>query len=471
MKKILALLLVALMIVGMTACGGADKKDPTTASTEAPTTAPTTKPSESQPSESQPSESQPAESQPSESQPAESLPPVSANTEKPAKNPNADALPLTIKVWTPAEDQAVDNNWLETMQAQFDAAHPEYNITWINESVSEGDAASMVTTDVSAAADIYMFANDQLGGLITAGGLAKQGGIYLDQIKNDNSQFMINTVTHTDGAQYAFPVTNNTWFLYYNKDVFTEEDVKSLDTMITKGKVCIPITTGWNAGCFFLGCGGTIFGEAGNDASVGIQFGEDHGGYKAAKKMIELVGNSNIVAGGMDTGRLIEGEVAAVFSGSWSAAELRENLGDKLGVAALPTFTVDGETYNMTAMSGSKCVGVNPTSGSVKGKQKACTQFAAFLASADAQLARYAMRGVIPAHKDLISAVANDPVAMAEINTINNSAVIQSALPQMGKYWSPVENFGKSVANGEINMGNYMDMVDQMNNQLNAEGL
>ena len=127
----------------------------------------------------------------------------------------------------------------------------------------------------------------------------------------------------------------------------------------------------------------------------------------------------------------------------------------------------------MTAMSGSKCVGVNPNSNSVDGKQLACTEFAAFLASEEAQLARYEMRGVIPAHKNLKNneKIAADPVAIAEIDTIAKASVIQSALPEMGNYWSPVETIGKNIIAGDVDMSNYQKAVDDMNNLLNSDGL
>ena len=391
-------------------------------------------------------------------------------------NTAAGSQEYTITVWTPAGDQEEGNNWLDAMEKKFEEAHPEYKITWDNSTMDEGSAGNAVIADVTASADVFMFANDQMGSLINAGGLTKLVGDFETQVKNDNTEFMINSVTHTDDSVYAFPVTNNTWFLYYNKEVFNEEDVKSLDTMITKGKVCIPITTGWNAGCFFLGCGGTIFGETGRDVEAGINFSGEAGGYTAAKKMIELVANENIVAGGMDVDKLISGEVAAVFSGSWSYGGengLHAALGDNLGIAMLPKFTADGQEYQMTAMSGSKCVGVNPNSGTVEGKQLVCTEFAAFLASEEAQLARYTMRSVIPAHKNLKEneTIKNDPLAQAEIDTINLASALQSALPEMSNYWSPVESFGKSVANGEINMDNYEIAVDTNMEKLNNSGL
>ena len=393
---------------------------------------------------------------------------VTSGTVAPGTIPEVPAEPEEITIWVPYEDQANGNGWLNQMLAAFVMAHPEYNITFTLDTYSEVDASIMVGSNPEAAADLYFFVNDQIGSLVNAGGLMALPGTYAQYVRDNNSQTLINSVTYTDGSIYGFPMTNNTWFMYYDKSVFTEDDVKSLDVMLTKGKVCLPLANSWNAGCFFLGCGGKIFGDDGNDASAGIQFGEANGGYIAAKKMIELVSNPNVVTGGMDSGRLSEGKVDACFSGSWDAAKLKNDLGDRLGVAPLPTFEADGHTYQMKAMSGSNAIGVNPYSSN----PELALELAAFLSGAEAQLARYEDRGVIPACKELLEnpTIQNDPVAMAEIYTMTYCSVVQPFIPQMGNYWTPMEQFGRSISNGDIYMDNYKDMVDQLMDMLNRTG-
>lgn len=56
---------------------------------------------------------------------------------------------ITLSVWAPQEDQAKDTNWLGKVEENFAKAHPEYNITWKNDVVSEGDASKQVSTDPS----------------------------------------------------------------------------------------------------------------------------------------------------------------------------------------------------------------------------------------------------------------------------------------------------------------------------------
>ena len=74
---------------------------------------------------------------------------------------------VTLKVWTPQEDQSDDyGNWLGKMEKNFEEAHPEYNMTWTNEVCQEGDIGDKVTQDPAKSADVYLFANDQIGKLL-----------------------------------------------------------------------------------------------------------------------------------------------------------------------------------------------------------------------------------------------------------------------------------------------------------------
>ena len=426
MKKILALLLAAIMVLSLAACAG----------TNNPSTTGGNKPADS----------------------------------KPADSDKDTVTEITLKVWSPAEDQ-VEGGWLVKMEEQFAAAHPEYKINWVNEVCNEGEAGTMVSTDPSAAADVYMFANDQLGTLVQAGAISRLGGDFLAQVENDNYEKQINTVRYTDGNIYGFPMTNNTWFMYYNKDVFSEEDVKSLDTMLTKGTVAFNWGTAWYSGAFFFANGGKLFGDDGLDASAGIQFGADNGGFEAALKMTQLAANDNFKddQNGLGNAGLKDGTIDAYFSGSWDYDGLYEKLGDKLGAVQPPMVEIGGEQKQMMSFAGTKAVGVNPNTKNAK----AATQFAAYLASVEGQELRYEMRNVIPCAKALAESdeIKNNMVAVAEANTMANASVIQSSIPEMGNYWAPVGNFGGLCSTGAVNADNYKEQVTQMMDTLNKTGL
>ena len=70
---------------------------------------------------------------------------------------------------------------------------------------------------------------------------------------------------------------------------------------------------------------------------------------------------------------LRDGSINAMFSGSWDANAVKEALGDNMGVAALPTYTLNGEEKQMTSYAGSKAIGVNPYSKKHGSCRRACT--------------------------------------------------------------------------------------------------
>ena len=72
--------------------------------------------------------------------------------------------------------------------------------------------------------------------------------------------------------------------------------------------------------------------------------------------------NFRIDADGSGIAGLRDGSINAMFSGSWDAAAVKEALGDNMGVAALPTYTLNGEEKQMYAYAGTKAVGVNTQS-------------------------------------------------------------------------------------------------------------
>ena len=97
-----------------------------------------------------------------------------ADGSKPSETQSA-----TLTVWGPSED----SEWLKDMEEAFGKAHPEYKVTWKNSVVAEGDAAKTVKTDPTAAADVYMFANDQLGDLLDQNAIAPVNDVVAKQVK------------------------------------------------------------------------------------------------------------------------------------------------------------------------------------------------------------------------------------------------------------------------------------------------
>ena len=69
---------------------------------------------------------------------------------------------------------------------------------------------------------------DNITTLTDAQAIAKFRGKYEKQIRENTSETLLNSVT-LDGFLYGVPFTTNTWFMYYDKRVFPEKDIKSLE--------------------------------------------------------------------------------------------------------------------------------------------------------------------------------------------------------------------------------------------------
>jgi len=433
MKKIIAMLLALVMVMGLAACGQAPAEPAAPAAPEAPKAD------------------------------------APAATEAPAAPEK-----ITLKVWGPSEDQVPqeghDVSFLEAACKAFDEAHPEWEIEFVFEVCAEGDAGTMVTKDPSAAADVYTFANDQLGTLLQANAIARLGGAALDQVKADNSETMVASVT-TGDAVYGVPFTGNTWFMYYDKSVYTEEDIKSLDAMMAIKPVAFPITNTWNLPAFYYAVGGTMFGD-GTDGAQGVKFGGETGA-SATLYVANAVAAGKMFddANGAGKDMLKNGQIGAMFSGTWDAEELSKILGDNYAAAQLPSITVNGAECQMKAFSGSKAYAANPNSANMK----AATALAAWLGSAEMQELHFDLRNgsVIPAAVSLLAdeKFSTNPAAVAQNDTIANTSVLQPSIPEMGNYWANAGAMGTSLANGEINEANALEKTNTWNDGLNNSGL
>ena len=388
---------------------------------------------------------------------------VAAATEKEAAAED-EAWEGDLTVWSPQEDQ--DTNWLQDQCEAFAAEHPNWKINFNYGVCAEGEAKDNVTKDVEAAADVYMLANDNIPDLVSAGALSELGGDYLGYVTSTNSDSILASVTYNDSV-VAFPFTSNTWFMYYDKSVFSEDDVKNFDTMLEKAgeagkKVSFKLTDSWYIQAFYVANGCTLFGD-GTDTDAGIDFGGD----KAAavtEYLVDLAANPNFLVDADGSGLAGLGDsVAAVFSGTWDADAVKEKLGDNMGVAALPTVTIDGKEGQMKSFIGSKAIGVNPNAEN----QQVAMSLAAYLAGEKAQTAHYEMRNILPSNINI--SLADDPIATAVTNVMTDTSIMQPLCKEMSNYWSPAENMGKNIQSGEVTKDNAAEKTEEMNTTMNTD--
>ncbi len=375
-----------------------------------------------------------------------------------------EAISCDLTVWTPQEDQDEENgNWIKSQCEAFAAEHENWDIHFTYEVCGENNAYLTIKDDPEKAADVYLFAADQIPNLVSANAISELGGDTLEQIKADNPQEIVDAVTFED-AVYAVPFTSNNWFMFYNKNFFSEEDVKSLDTMLEKAKVAFPVSTSWYGGCFYLSNGCTMFGEDGTDEEAGIDFGGDKG-VQVTDYLVDLAANKNFVndADGAGMAGLTDGSIGAIFSGNWDYTNAAEAVGgeENLGIAVPPVININGSDKQLTPLASAKAIGVNPNCE----YPEVAVKLAAYLGGEQGQTAHYEMRNVIPSIKsidvsdDAMATIQQQTQGLSHIQPLNNS---------FGNYWTAVENMGKEIVAGNVTHDNAAEKTEDMNKAINS---
>ncbi len=417
-KRILALLLAMVMCVScFTACGGSGD----TSATEAPKNKQTAVPDDQMQTQ------------------------IGEEVEN-----NSDAEQIELKVWAPTDERLI----LETLCEKFDGIHPEYDITFVYEEVEEPNAYTQISKDTEMAADVFYFANDQLSNLVEGNYIMALPEKIQERVEANFDSAAVESCK-VDGKLYSIPFTANVWYLFYNKSMFTEEEVKDLDVMMAKEipgcdyNFSIPLNNGWYINGFFLGGGCTLFGPNGDDPTQ-CDWASDRG-VAIVNYLNSLMNSGKLYKddGNADTiGLLTDGKCASFCTGSWKARDIKAALGENYGAVKLPQFTYEynGEkvTKDIAPFGDYKSIGVKKDTA----HPAAAAQLAEFLAGDYSQEQRLAARAISPTYKTIMDLAVqgkyDDPAVKAGVDQ-TSTVIPRPTIPQLANYWTPAATIGACV--------------------------
>ena len=348
---------------------------------------------------------------------------------------------VTLTMWGAEEDQDL----LREISDKFIEKYGNYGgkITINLGTQSESTAKDTVLTDPTAAADVYAFADDQLNELVKAGAL-QEVQLNADDVKNRNTPASVDAAT-VDGKLYAYPLTaDNGYFMFYDKSFFTEDDVKSLDTMMEKAaaagkKVSMDVANGWYLYSFYAGAGLNL-GLADDGVNTVCNWNEAPGA-DVTQAVIDICKNPGFIALKDEefTGKLKDGTLVAGVNGTWRANDAAEVWGDNYAACKLPTYTLNGEQVQMASFSGFKLIGVNPHSANVG----AAMLLADFVTNEENEGLRFKERTQGPSNINALAA-ASSPALTAVVDQ-SEYATLQRV---GGNYWASAETLGSICVNG-----------------------
>lgn len=343
-----------------------------------------------------------------------------------------------ISVWV-SEIEGVADLTAQQIDA-FEAANPGIVINAKIEGVQEGESATQMITSVEDGADIFCFAQDQLARLVMAGALNKLGQGTAEKVKAENDAGAV-AAASVGGELYCFPLTSdNGYFMFYDKSVIPEEHLGSLEQIIADCEAAnrnfsyeLEGSAWYNAGFFFAtGCHSNWTTDTeGKFTAVDDNFNSEQGviALRGMQKLLQskcYVNSSNHA----DFGAAIPS--AVVISGAWGTTTAKEVLGDNFAAAPLPSFEVDGQTYQIGSYSGNKLMGVKPQTD--KNKGAVLQQLAYYLSSEECQAQRFEKFAWGPSNLN----VQAKPEVQADVALSALAAQNAHAIPQgqiHGSWW------------------------------------
>ncbi len=387
---------------------------------------------------------------------------VGCNTNTGTENPgtgnangnNEGGQRYVLTIWGAAADQ----DMLKAMCNEYAEANPQNEYKFLFGVQEENNTAEKVLNDVKNGPDIFCFPSDQINRLYAGGALARVGGEIEKNIKEVNDAGSVDAATINVGGEdrlIAYPVTgDNCYFVYYDKRIHSEDDLKSLDTMLAKAaennkQVHFKLNNdGWYLSSFFFTDPAlkydVTYSDVMAETGVAINYNEASG-LKVMQSIQNYIQNDALLVATDDailTNAFVEGTASAAVTGTWNAKAIEEALGENMGVCKLPTAEIGGEQVQLSGYKGYKLMGVNAMSEN-RGEAHKLAQW---LTNEQNQVTRYEIRRFNPTNINALKneKVVADPImqVVAEQFKYNRT---QKGVPTT--YWTPMGSLIQPIIN------------------------
>ncbi len=362
-------------------------------------------------------------------------------SKKAAKNDG----PVTLKVW---ESDKGPDEFIKKAGEAYTKTHPNVTIEYVH--VELGDAAGQIALDGPAGVgpDLFAAPHDKLGELVNSGHVAAT--VNPAAVKNEVLGACAQALTY-NGTMYGYPVSAETYALFYNKDLISESDLpktwEDLAAFAKKFNAANPgkhgfvmdVGNAYYTIVFTTANGNRLFGPSGTDTSdTKINSADSVKGMQFFQKTLRPA--LNVPAADLSTSvadsAFASGNAAMHITGLWNVKPFVD-AGVNFGVAALPSLP--GDTKPCASFSGTRAMFVSAYSE----HPEAAADFAAFLLTPEMQKLRFDITGSMPS----INVKVDSPYMPGFIAQLDYAFPMPS-IPQMGAYWDAMGNASKNIWDG-----------------------
>lgn len=374
------------------------------------------------------------------------------------QTPDADTVNLTV--WGAAEDEELLRQIIDKFEEAY-SGQADFAITF--QPQSESSCTNALMGDLENGADVFAFADDQLNTLVAAGALDPVESA--ESVRQSNLPEAV-AAASVDNTLYALPLTaDNGYFLYYDKEYFTQEDIRSLDRMLDVAaehgkKVSMEWSSGWYVYSLFGNTGLTV-GLNPDGITNYCTWNSTEGkikGTDVAQAMLDIAGHPGFISTD-DAGFLAgvqDGTIIAGVNGVWNAVAVEEAWGSGYGASKLPTYTCGGQEVQMASFSGYKLIGVN----SYSAHKMWAARLAEWITNEENQKLRFAQRGQGPSN--IVAASSEEVQSAPAIAALLEQSEFSYIQRVGGNYWDPVTAFTAEILAGNPSGKSLQDHLDTM---------
>ena len=351
---------------------------------------------------------------------------------------------VNLKVW---ESDKGPDKFIQEAGAAYTKANPNVTVEYVH--VELGDAAGQIALDGPAGVgpDLFAAPHDKLGELVNSGHVAPT--VNPDKVKKQVLGACGQALTY-EGKMYGYPVSAETYALFYNKDLIAEKDVPKTWEDLEKwtkefnaanpGKYGFIMDVGnsYYTILFTTSSGNRLFGPSGtdttstninSDASIkGMEF------FQSLRSTLDVPAAD--VTTSMADAAFSSGKAAMHITGPWNIKPFVD-AGLNFGVAALPALP--GDTKPCASFSGTRAMFVSAYSENVEEASK----FAEFLLTDEMQQLRFALTGAMPS----INTKVDSTYIPGFLEQLDYAFPMPS-IPQMGSFWEAMGNASKNIWDG-----------------------
>ena len=352
---------------------------------------------------------------------------------------------IVLTVWESANGP---DEFIKQAGEAFTALNPNIEIQYKH--VWSQNAVGQIKYDgpFGIGADLFAAPHDQLPDMVSSGLVLPV--VNPEKIKDLLLDVSIKGASY-DGTMYGYPVSTETYALYYNKALISEDELPKTWEELAKwskefseknpGKFgfVVDVENPYYTIVFASGKGNRLFGENGDDSSSSyLNTPEAIEGMEIFQRLRKscIDSPSADLAGGVVDSLFASGSVAMHMSGPWYLKYFAD-AGIDYGVIPLPSMP--GEATPTASFSTVTCMFVS----SYSEHPEEAAAFAEFLLSEEMQMLRYKLTDSLPS----IPSDIDDEFAVPFLEQLKY-AYPMPVIDEMARFWDVFTSAASNIWNG-----------------------